>query len=156
MRALGALLIFLSAVFLSGALLERERERAARVGALASFVEYVRTAVENYSMSASEILRSADAELLRGCGYLLDEVPENLAKMCEACVIEDGESKRIFFELAADFGKNYRERQSERCSECARALRQRYESIRAELGTRKKLISALCICIALALIILLL
>ena len=153
---IGVLLICLSGIWASAFLIKRENERVGCVRALLTLVEYTRSAVENYSMSASEILRSVGKEVILECGYQGELPPESFTLMCNECKVEDTEARRVFFEFANDFGKNYRERQSEKCSECAMALKRRYDELAAEAGTRKKMITALCLCFTLALVILLL
>lgn len=137
-------------------LLKREKERLAHVSALVELLELTRKMVENYSMSASEILFSCGSELLERCGYNGIDAPKSFMDMSEHCDIYDDSARAALGEFAADFGKNYRERQIEKCSSSIEKLRSIKEKICEQLPARQKLIVCGCASLTIIVIILLL
>lgn len=156
MKIVGMILLCLSGLWLASALIGRAEKRVRCVASLAKLVENAKRAVENYSMTASEILLSCGEELIRACGYCRVELPQSFLEMSRGCEIGDEESRRIFFEFAQDFGKNYRERQTEKCEDCALKLKLREEYLTDQLAVKKKLIFCGCISLSLVAVILLL
>lgn len=156
MKIVGMILLCLSGLWLASVLIDREKKRVRCVASLVKLVENTKRAVENYSMTASEILLSCGEALIRDCGYSGEELPQNFFEMSRGCEIGDEESERIFFEFSQDFGKNYRERQTEKCEDCALKLRLREEHLAEQLAVRKKLIFCGCISLSLVAVILLL
>ena len=155
-KIIGIMLVCFSGLWLSGSLISREKEKAERTSSLARLAEEAGRAVENYSMTASEILRAMGEDLMRSCGYSLEGIPSSFSELCDNCDIPDEESRRIFSEFAKDFGKNYRGREAQKCNECAARLKERGEKLAVELSAKKKLISCVCISLSLLAVILLL
>ena len=156
MKMLGAALLFFSGVWLSSILIKREEQRVLRAASLARLVEHAKNGVENYSASASVILRSAGIDLLRDCGYRAERVPESFLELYEGCDIDESESEKIFFELARDFGKSYRAAQTQKCEAAALRLKARVQELECRLGAKRRLIRCVCISLSLLLVILLL
>ena len=156
MKMIGIIFLCLSGLWLASVLIKREEMRVCCVTSLVRLVEAAKRAVENYSMTASEILMSCEEELICGCGYCGEQRPESFLEMSRLCDIDDEESRRIFSEFAQDFGKNYRERQTEKCEDCVLKLKLREEQLSERLAVRKKLILCGCASFSLAAVILLL
>ena len=90
--------------------LVKEAENALfRTRAWLELVRWIRSAVDNYSMSVSEMLSSCDRELLWRLGYPVNEcIPESFFDIVEATDIPDRASREAVECFLADFGKNYR------------------------------------------------
>ena len=148
--------VCISGLGLSMLLIYREELALRRVNALIRFFEFVRSSVRHYSMSASEIIRRCDGELLFLCGLADGEDrPESFLDMAERCDIPDGEAEKIFSEFARDFGKAYREEQAAKCDGYIARLTDRERKLGEELPSRRKMIIGLGISLTLILVILL-
>lgn len=137
-------------------LVRREEQKFSVISALAELLETVKRGVENYSMSASEILNLCGAELLFRCGYQMGDVPQSFLDLSEGCRIPDREAASVFEEFAADFGKSYRSAQTEKCAEALGRLRSIEDRVRAQLPSRKKVLICGSASLTLIIIILLL
>ena len=149
--------VALSGLCLTLLFLHREELALRRVKGFIRLLEYLRASVEHSSASVSELIRGCDPEVLYLCGYDGEgEPPLTLAELLERCDTVDGEADRIFYELARDFGKSYRQRQVEKCAEGLEELRGRERELSAALPAKRRLILGVGISLTLALIILLL
>lgn len=156
MKILGIVLLCFSGFGVTAVLLGREEERLAVISALAELLEIIKRGVENYSMSASQILRSCDRELLRRCGYQGEDTPQGFLDMSGNCRIPHREAADVFAEFASDFGKSYRLRQAQRCAEALSRLRDIEGRARARLPDRRRVIICGSVSFTLIIIILLL
>jgi hypothetical protein len=149
--------VAISGLGLTLLLLRREELAQKRVRGLIRLLEYLRASVERCSFSVSELIRRCDPELLYICGYDGDgELPLTLVELYERCDTVDAEAGRIFYGLALDFGKSYRQRQIEGCTDSLERLRVRETELSAALPTRRRMILGVGVSLTLALIILLL
>ena len=157
MQLLGMIAIVLGSMGVAFFLVCEEDAKASRIGALLEFSAFIRDSVNNYSMSASDILKTCDRELLKRCGYNFDANSEITLKMLEEeCEISDAESERAFKNMIGDFGSLYRQAQVERCDDCISILKERNEYISRQLPSRKRVITCVCFCVATFVLILLL
>ena len=140
MKILGIVFLCLSGFGVASVLLGREEERLSVISALVELLEIIKRGVENYSMSASEILKSCDRELLRRCGYQGEDTPQGFLDMSINCRVPHGEAADVFSEFASDFGKSYRVRQAERCAEALARLRDIEGRVRSQLPDRRRVI----------------
>ncbi len=153
---IGIVLLCLSGLWLSRLLIKREEEKVRCVSSLVHLMESAKTAVENYSMTASQILSSVGEDLIRACGYRASFLPKSFLEMSENCDIADEESRNAFCEFSRDFGKNYRSAQAKKCEECLTRLKIRESELAEQLIPKKRLIRSVCISLSLLAVILLL
>ena len=141
------------AVFLS----KEEDIKLLRTRAWIEMMIFVRSSVDSYAMTASEILASCDRELLLRLGYpITDDAPQSLSGLFESVGVPDRESGEALRSFFGDFGKNYREYQVSRCDDCIRRLREREAELSNGIAAKKKVIFAISLCAAAAVVILLL
>lgn len=156
MKILGIALLCLSGFGTALLLVGREEQRLSVISALVELLETVKRCVENYSMSASEILRACDKELLLRCGYQGEHAPQSFLDMSGSCRIPHREAAAVFAELASDFGKSYRGMQTEKCAAALARMRDIENGARAQLPSRKKVLICGSVSFTLIIIILLL
>jgi hypothetical protein len=156
LKILGIALLCLSGFGTALLLVGREEQRLSVISALAELLEAVKRCVENYSMSASEILRACDKELLLRCGYQGEDIPQGFLDMSGSCRIPHREAATVFEEFASDFGKNCRGMQTEKCAVALARMRDIENGVRAQLPGRKKVLICGSGSFALIIIILLL
>ena len=114
--------------------------------------------VDRFSMPASEILRNCSPDLLRACGYSDGEESceiKDFFELGQKILVIDVECRRIFCDFCSEFGRYYRAYQAERCKKCLAALEARTQEISATLPNKKRSGTALFLCAALMLAILL-
>lgn len=157
LRALGIALIVLSGIGAALFLSHCAEERAVRVRALLELTMYVRNSVEHYSITASEIARGCDGELLRRIGYPESaERPAALCDIADRSDVPDMAARSAFLDMVRGFGREYRGRQAELCGICEQILRERAEELEAKLPSVKRTVICVCVSITLVLVILLL
>ena len=140
------------AVFLS----KEEDIKLLRTRAWIEMMIFVRSSVDSYAMTASEILASCDKGLLQRLGYGEEIAPQSLSGLFESVGVPDRESGEALRSFFGDFGKNYREYQVSRCDDCIRRLREREAELSSGIAAKKKVIFAISLCAAAAVVILLL
>ena len=156
MPLLGVIAILIAGAGISSALVADSLTSVLRSRALLELLELTRGSVENYAMSASEILSGCPEELIRRCGYRDESgFPRSFLELAERCEIPDPESEKLFFDFARSFGKDSRQRQSEACSMCIDAMRARLYEMERQLPVRRKVIISVCGAAALVCVILL-
>ena len=120
-----------------------------------SWIRFLRSEIECFSMPLPRALERCPREIYEGCGYTSDVPPTGIEDLIKKCRIADGEVNRQLTRFCEDIGKGYREEQLSLCDYCLELLEARRRELAAELPTRRKLNSALCLSGALALVILL-
>lgn len=115
----------------------------------------VRSEIDCFALPLPVILSRVDRSLLRACGYTGDRSPQSFDEMLRGCVIHDREAERILRRFSEEFGRGYREQESLGCEYCLRLLQERRDRLGEQLPVKKRLCSTLCICVSLALAILL-
>ena len=156
MQIVGIILILVSGVGAAWVLLQGQKRELESAEAVLELLLYVKTAVDTYSMTASEMLRSCNSDIVRKMGYSGEEPPSSFLQLLEASEISDGTVRDIFSDFARSFGKNYRRRQSEDCSLAIERLRVRVSELEKALPVRRRMIVSICISVSLILVILLL
>ena len=154
-RIAGALIVVGSGVLGACFMNRSAAERLSQVEAWLSLLRYTRMQVDCFALPMSVILRRADTELLRRCGYGGESNPESFDALWSGCVIHDGACAEWMRDFSREFGKSYREEQSRGCEYYEALLEQRRETLISELPMKKKVHSALWISGALAVVILL-
>ena len=155
MRIVGALLILCSAAFIAyGAVLEIQRALRTTI-ALRIVMEQVKNLIECYSLPIGRIFKKIDPLVIEACGYKGEALPTDLSELAENSVVPDKESLEIFLAFAKDFGKGYRKDELSRCSMFLERMRSREQKLSKETEKKKRVIVAISICGALAVVILL-
>ena len=122
--------------------------------AFISFLRFVRIQIECFAMPAGEIILRCDRTLLEECGLRGEPLPTTLDELVGRCAVRDSEVGEVLRGFASSFGKGYRDEQLRECDYYLGLLCDRRQKMSEELPRKKKLNSTLCICWALALVIL--
>ena len=157
MKILGIAILLFSGIAMAVSLSKEEDKKLLRTRAWIELIILVRSSVDSYSMSVSEILAACDRRLLSRLGYP-DEAsaPRSLSALVQSVDIPDGESADAVRDFLSDFGKNYREYQVSRCDDCIGKLRKRESVLALQTPAKKKVIFAVSLCAAAVVVILLL
>ncbi len=121
-----------------------------------ALIRTVRGQIECFARPISEILCSCEHEELEGCGYFYDKPPSDLLHLVAKSTVHDVSTVAIVSRFAEEFGRGYREDEVRACDYALSRLEERRASLAAELPSKKKRNTALCVCAALALALLLL
>lgn len=154
LRLVGGLLLMGSGVGSTLWLCGRAATALRQVEGLIALLRQIRLQVTCFSMPASAILARSDPSLLRQCGYGGEGPPGDFAELVRESRILDPSAEEIFLDFGTDFGLGYREEQGMRCEYSIERLEERRRELAAQLPSRKKLYSTLCMSGALALMIL--
>ncbi len=120
-----------------------------------ALVRHIRSQIESFSMPLPTALERCPAEVLAKCGCKSGEIKRSLSELLEACAEGDAESGRLMRDLAANIGRGYRAEQLILCDYYIGLLETRRRSVCEQLPSRIKRNSAVCLCGALAVVILL-
>ncbi len=153
LKILGALLLILSGVGGGYMLNSTASVSLSQTDSFLSLLRYIKGRVDCFSLPISEIFSRCDKELFSLCGWKYDRSPKDIDDLLNNCEIKDMATEKILLEFSSDFGMNYREEQIRRCEYYISLLEDRRERIAAELPTKKKLNSTLCIAAVLAVVI---
>ncbi len=153
-KLIGSLLIALGGAAVAFAVCRYERRRLQVLDAFISLIFYIKGQVDCYSLPIGSILEGAPRELLSICGRGegADELP---SLVHSSRLYLDEESYRLLSAFASEFGGAYREEQLRRCEYYIGALDEQRRRIYDEVPVRSKIGSALSICSAVGILILL-
>lgn len=131
-----------------------EKRKVSVLGGWMDLLFYIRTNIDCYLTPVEQIFAEADPALLRACmGDTSVKSPADLLK--RSLPYLDEESKRLLEAFSREIGNCYREEQVKRCDYYLSALRAIREKKNADLPARLRVRSALCLCSAIGLAILL-
>ena len=122
--------------------------------AFISFVRFLRSQIECFSMPLPRAIERCPQDILRGCGCS-DARAEDASSFLCRCEVADAQSVEIMRRFAADIGRGYRDEQIALCDYCVSLLEERRQKLSASLPARIRMNGALCIAGALALVIML-
>ena len=154
LKAVGALILILSGIYLCSHRLKAISKRLAVVRGLCALLRYTKGQIENYSMPCAEILSRCPHEILTLCGYEGNEPPSDFLELCRSIEITDAEAERLFYDFAEDVGSSYRTEQVRRCEEFLILMSERERDIASRLPIEKKLTLVLSASALLAVLIL--
>lgn len=154
LKALGILLIAVSAFFVAITLIS-ELDRSARSASAARLLlERVKNMIECYALPASEILKRIEPNVFAELGYH-QGTPDSFFELARESDIADLESAELLLAFAKDFGRSYRKDELSRCALYLERLRSREQKLLKEAAKKRKIIITISMCAALSLIILL-
>lgn len=119
-----------------------------------ALLRYIRAQVECFALPVAKILSSCERGLLEECGWQGENTPKTLTEFFSECEIYDPQSEKVLGDFANGFGKSYRDESVKECDYYISLLLQRAEEMSLELPRKKKLNTTLCVCGALAVVIL--
>ena len=155
MRAIGIIIVLISGVAGSFLVVSEFEKRLTNTRALCKLLRVCTEQVEYFSCSSHEILANCDALLLRECGYLDKEIPNDFSEFLDRCEILSNESRAIMIEFAKDFGKSYKDEQVKRCKYYLEKMDEHESKLESSLPAQRKLYFAILLAATLTAIILL-
>ncbi len=155
LKILGAMLIACSGLFLARSLNGSERRALSELDGIISFLRFVQTNIDAYSMPLPEILSRCPREIYAACGYSRAEPPSTVGELFEGCAVSDSFVARRLGEFAAEVGKGYRGEQLALLSRTLEALEDRRRQLSSALPSRIRVNAAVCLCVSLSVVILL-
>lgn len=154
-KILGCTVAVAASVIAAGAVVSAEKRRVTQLLAFASLTDRIGRLIDDFSTPVSEILKSADPDLLRSCGAQ-SPVTESFAAFLDSCDLAlNEEEKRVLFTFAADLGKRFRSEQVKVCTHCSGQLADFANDAHILFPKKRKMIYTLFICAALALVVIL-
>lgn len=154
LRIIGVALILCGAFCIAERMLADLDATLRATSALRAAIEQIKSMVACYSLPVGQILMRLEPSIFEALCYE-DGIPSNLLELAEGSVIPDTESQEIFFAFAKDFGREYREEEASRCAVFLERIRSREQKLYKERAKKKKVILTVSLCIALAVIIML-
>ncbi len=155
LKVIGAIIIALSGIVGSFTLNRAARRSLEQTEGFITLIKRLRSDIDCFSLPLPTALERCPAEVYIKCGYFLGQTPRSVRALIEACSVSDAESFRIMKAFAGSIGRGYREEQLAICDYYADLLEERRQRLYEQLPTRTKRNSALCLCGALAVVILL-
>lgn len=156
LRLVGAALLSLCGVLSASALNRRAERRLREVESWILLLRYVKGQVECFSLPMNEILARCEREILQNCGYVGTVAPKSFLALLDASSLHDADAAKTVRAFAEEFGRGYREEQTRGCDYYLSLLEARRRTLAEKLPAQKKLNSTLCLCAALAIVLLLL
>lgn len=155
LKIVGAIIIAVSGIIGSYVLNSAAKRTLEQIEGLISLVRHLRTEIECFCMPLPSALERCPREVLVKCGYTANGIPKSVRELLDGCVICDGETQKVMLSFAGSVGKGYRDEQLGLCDYCIELLEARRQSACEQLPSKIKRNSALCLCGALAVVILL-
>lgn len=153
-KLIGSLLLALAGVGLAGAVCRFEKKRLEVLDGFISLLFFIKGQIDCYSLPISDILASTPAEIRERCMY--DGKSGDMESMIKNCRIYlEDESARLLYSFAAEFGSTYRDEQLRRCDYYISALDEQRRRLADDVPVRAKVGSAITVCSALGLMIIL-
>ena len=116
LRIVGAAVLVFSGFFCSHMMNSTASKKFEQTEALIMLMRFIKIQIECFGLSASEIIRRCDENMLFLCGMRGgDNIPNNFKELFEHCGVLDRETKDILLEFASGFGKGYRSEQIKEC-----------------------------------------
>ncbi len=152
-KAVGSILLCISGAWVSSYISKFQKNKLTVLDSFISLIFYIKGQVDCYSKPISEILHSAPSELLCCCDIcedfsLCDIVEKNKIYL-------DGESYRLLYCFASEFGTTYREEQMKRCDYYIEALTEQRKNMADDIPKKSRIYSTLAICSSLCIVIML-
>ena len=144
-KLLGCALILLAGGLTAISLVKYEKKRIRVLDGWIDLIFYIRSQIDCYLMPIGDILKSADADILKSCGVSgrCDSI-EALYQKSRFYLNE--EAKRLLSSFVKEIGSSYREEQVKRCDYYAAALRNLREKQMEGLPSRLRVCVAISLC----------
>ncbi|MBQ9784733.1 MAG: hypothetical protein IJW29_04450 [Clostridia bacterium] len=153
-KLLGAALILAVGGFSAFSSARYEKKRLSVLDGWIDLIVYIRSQIDCFLMPLDAILQNGDRTLLDAC-MSPDDAVDLGAILRASSLYLDGEVKRLLENFVRETGSTFREEQLKRCDYYVSALRTQRERLAAALPARRRLSTALCLCISIGTAILL-
>ena len=153
-KLIGSVLLSLTGALSAWELVRYHRTRLRTLDGIISLIFYIKGQVDCYSRPISDILSAIPPRIARACNCkggisCLEDVAESSE------IYLDEECARIFESFAAEFGQSFREEQVRRCDHYISLLSDRRATVETSGRADGRAGSAVVICAAISLAILL-
>lgn len=155
LKLFGSLLLALAGGMLSFSFCRFEKKKLSVLDSYISLLFYIKGQIDCYSKPISDILKSADREMIEGCGCRLPD-PTSLDMMLdEGKIYLERESMRLLSCFSREFGSTYKDEQLRRCDYYIEALLEERRDLSDDIPSRNKVGSAIWMCASFGLMIVL-
>jgi hypothetical protein len=127
----------------------------ARIEGVLMLVRHIRSEIECFSMPLPSAFARCPHAVYEKCGYTRQSPPSSFSELIDGCAQLDGECLSILVRLADGLGKGYKDDQLALCDYYLELLEDRRAVLGSQLPMKMKRNGALCLCGALAVVILL-
>ena len=153
-KLIGTVLLSVSGVAIAVSVCRFQRRKLMPLDGLISLIFFIKGQVDCYARPVSEILASVPPDILVDCNsHSGAESLEEIAESCKSYL--DDEPGRLISTFATEFGTTFREEQLRRCDYYIAALSEQRRQLEPAVAARSRSSSAVCICAALCVAILL-
>lgn len=165
-KCLGTVFLLFAGGYLSVFFNRMERKRLLVLDGYIALVRYIKGQIDCYAMPMDDIMSTADPTLLEACigrgrsygGFATEEMTvwRRLPDMIEESRLYlEPESERLLRLFASELGQTYRAEQVMRCEHYIQALTSERRKLADTAPLRVRMNSALCLCCALGVAVLL-
>ncbi|MBE6556679.1 MAG: hypothetical protein E7664_02910 [Ruminococcaceae bacterium] len=154
-RLAGGILLLVSGILLAFLLNRRLGQRHAQAVSWTESVRQIRMLVDCYAMPQGDICARLTREQLIGLGYAHPSPPVSLGELVRGTRFLSSELQAEAEGFVSSFGRGYRDEQLKECDFYIERMQRIAEHMAGRLSAEKKKNATLCVCGALALIILL-
>lgn len=154
-RILGAVTVALSGAVCAYVLNASAKHAVTQTEGFIALVRYIKNGIECFCLPLPSLFLRCPAEIYSACGYSAVSAPSSARELLEATDISDSQTRSCVSRLFEGLGRGYREEQLALCDNCIEQLEMRRRALCELLPSKKKLNSVICLCVSLALVILL-
>ena len=158
LKALGALLLFTSALIWSEKNRQTGKERLSRLRGQIAFVGFIRERIERYLLPISQIIKECDSKVMdavtMGCdGSEYADVEGLRTLLRSGKYYSDGGA--AFDRFLSTLGASYREDEVAGCDDCLKSLNTLYDRLSREIpkDVKSRAVLAFCLCAAIVIIL---
>ena len=153
LRIFGAVILSLSGIAAAYVLNSAAKKGLSQTEAFISFLRFLRSEIECFSMPVPRAITRCPSELREECGCAAEV--SDLRGFLQECTVFDSEAVSLMGRFCDDVGKGYRDEQLALCDYYISLLDEHRRTLAESLPSRRKRNSALCLAGALALVIVL-
>ena len=154
LRVVGAFLIFLCGVAGAGFLNSRARNALTQIEGFAELVRRLYAQIDCFSMPIPTALGSCPDAVLEKCGIDPEADRRTVADLLGSCSISSAELCEVMEDFAAHLGRGYKQEQLALCQRTLSRLEEHRALLASRLPAKQKTNGTLCMCGALAVVIL--
>ncbi len=151
-RIFGAALVSFCGIYAAYIMNSRAKGALTQVEGLLELLRFLRSEIECFSLPIPKILSRCPTGILMQCGCQ-DRQPSTLSELFSMLELSDDAAAAAFEKFTSEIGRGYRDEQLTLCDYYIERLEERRRAIGAQLPSRRRVNSALCIAGALAIVI---
>lgn len=154
-KIFGAVLIVFCGVAFGFLLNKRARDALVQTEGFIELVRYLRNEIDCFSMPIPLALARCPDSIFQKCGIGACNNIRTVEELICECEMQGEELGEVMERFAADVGRGYKHEQLALCERTVKRLESYRASLAGQLPAKQKLNGTLCLCFALALVILL-